>query len=261
MKLEISNLCCGYEQSRVIVKNVSFTLQGGDICCILGRNGIGKSTLFKTLLKLMPPLSGRVSINGEDIKDWSPKQMAAVSAYVSSRMFRRSRFSFARWCCSQDGEARTVQAARQEDTELVETILAELGIAHLKSKPYTEISGGERQLTMIARALAQEPQMLVLDEPAANLDYGNKVLIMEKIQTLAEKGICVIFTTHDPEHALLLDAKTVMLRHGEPPLFGNSASVITEKTLKEAYNANIRVVEIVDEGGRPVRVCLPSLRR
>jgi len=261
LNLEVSNLCCGYERDILIVKNASFELSGGDICCILGRNGSGKSTLFKTILKLIKPLSGRVCIDGEDIKDWSPKRMAAVSAYVSQSHIPPFPYLVEEMVMfGRSGNLGAFGQPGKEDFKIVDAILDEMGIYHLKKKVYTEISGGERQMTMIARALAQRPRLLVLDEPTANLDYGNKVLLMEKLKLLSEKGICVIFTTHDPEQALLLGAKTLMLRRNEPPLFGCAVSVITEKTLKEAYLANIRVIEIVDEDGWPTRVCLPMLK-
>ena len=113
---------------------------------------------------------------------------------------------------------------------------------------------------MIARALAQEPQCLVLDEPTANLDYGNKVLVLNTLQRLANRGMMVIFTTHDPEQALLLNAKTLILFRSRPPLFGEANEIITEKNLKRAYNARIRVVEILDEETfQQVRVCIPML--
>ena len=112
---------------------------------------------------------------------------------------------------------------------------------------------------MIAKALAQEPQCLVLDEPTANLDYGNKVIVLNTIKKLAEKGISIVFTTHDPEQALLLNAKTIILFKNDPALSGKANSIVNEKTLKAAYDTDIRVVEIVDDRGNPVRVCLPLL--
>ena len=146
-----------------------------------------------------------------------------------------------------------------KDREVVAEIIDDMGIGFLRREAYTHISGGERQLVMIARALAQEPECLVLDEPTANLDYGNKVIVLSTIRRLSQKGISVILTTHDPEQALLLNAKTLILFKKDPPVSGPANTVINERTLKMAYNANIRVVEILDRRGEPVRICLPIL--
>ncbi len=261
MNLEISNLSCGYTADRPLVRDVSFTLRDGDICCILGRNGVGKSTMFKTLLCLLKPLSGTIRLDGEDITKWPPEKLARHVAYVAQshtppfpylveEMIMLGRMS----------HIGVFGKPGKDDEAIVEEIIAELGIRHLKGKPYTEISGGERQMVMIGKALAQQPKILVLDEPTANLDYGNKVLVLDCIKSLAERGICTVFTTHDPEQALLLDSETIIIMPGEPSLAGHSSVIVTERNLKRAYNATIRVVEIVDDEGHPVRVCLPLLK-
>ena len=113
---------------------------------------------------------------------------------------------------------------------------------------------------MIARALAQEPKILILDEPTANLDYGNMVLVMNCIRRLAKKGLCIIFTTHMPDQAFFCHAKTLMLFRNEPFVFGEAVKVITEKHLHQAYHADIRILEVLDEQGQPVRICTPRFQ-
>lgn len=259
MILEMNNLSCGYDK-KAVVKNINATVSPGDICCILGENGVGKSTLFKTILKLLDPIEGNVSIDGERIEKLSHKKLATKMAYVAQshtppfpysveevitmgRMIHMSAFS----------------SPSKKDKEIVDKIIDDMEIGFLRNNAYNLISGGERQLVMIAKALAQEPQCLVLDEPTANLDYGNKVIVLNTIKKLAEKGISIVFTTHDPEQALLLNAKTIILFKNDPALSGKANSIVNEKTLKAAYDADIRVVEIVDDKGNPVRVCLPLL--
>ncbi len=260
MKLEISHLSCGYENGTPLVRDVNFTLGNGDICCILGRNGIGKSTMFKTLLCLLKPLGGSMLLNGEDITKWSPEKLATHVAYVAQSHTPPFPYLVEEMIMlGRMNQIGVFGKPKEQDHKVVDKLIHELGIDYLKGKPYTEISGGERQMVMIARALAQEPDILILDEPTANLDYGNKVIVLDCIKSLARRGICSIFTTHDPEQALLLDAKTAVIMPGEPVVFGPSSVVVTEKNLMRAYNATIRVVEIVDEYGHPVRVCLPLL--
>lgn len=259
MILEMSNLSCGYDK-KALVKNINESVYPGEICCILGENGVGKSTLFKTILKLIDPIDGCIFIDGEKIEKIPHKKLATKMAYVAQshtppfpysveevitmgRMIHMSAFS----------------SPSKKDMEIVDGIINEMQIGFLRDKAYNLISGGERQLVMIAKALAQEPQCLVLDEPTANLDYGNKVIVLNTIKHLAEKGMSIVFTTHDPEQALLLNAKTIILFKDNPSLSGDAVSVVNERTLKAAYDADIRVVEIVDDKGNPVRVCLPLL--
>lgn len=262
MILEVNNLTCGYSSGRPVVKDLSMELFDHDVCCILGKNGVGKSTMFKTMLQLLPAIRGRVLVDGEDISRWSPARMAETMAYVAQS--HTPPFPYLVEEIVMMGRMNHIGpfgSPKAEDRAVVDRVMEELGIEHLRKKPYTEVSGGERQMTLVARALTQEPKILVMDEPTANLDYGNKVLVLECIQSLAQRGICTIFTTHDPEQALLLNAKTVMLFPDQKAAFGPAAEVVTKKNLREAYQATIQVVEILNEDGIPVRVCLPVLGR
>ena len=257
MKLEVNHLTCGYG-GRTVVKDVSFDLMDGDVCCILGQNGVGKSTLFKSILRLIPPLGGSVYLDGSDIGKWSRSRLADAIAYVSQS--HQAAFPSLVEDMVMLGRMNKIGAfgtPGKEDHAVVDRVLSDLEIASLREKPFSEISGGERQMVLIARALAQEAKILVLDEPTANLDYGNKVHVLKTLKSLAEGGICSIFTTHDPEQALLLDCKTLLITTGQQVIFGAAETVVTERNLMLAYNAPIRVVEILDENRGPVRVCLP----
>ncbi len=259
MILEMSNLSCGYDK-KAVVKNINETVSPGEICCILGENGVGKSTLFKTILKLLPPIDGSISIDGERIEKISHKKLATKMAYVAQSHTPPFPYSVEEVITmGRMIHMNVFSSPSKKDKEVVDRIIEEMEIGFLRKKAYNLISGGERQLVMIAKALAQEPQCLVLDEPTANLDYGNKVIVLNTIKHLAEKGMSIVFTTHDPEQALLLNAKTIILFKDGPSLSGKANSVVNERTLKTAYDANIRVVEIIDDNGNPVRVCLPLL--
>ena len=260
MIMELNGLSVGYG-GRAVIKDINVAIDSGRVFCILGENGVGKSTLFKTMLGLLPPVAGSVSINGENISGWSSKKLASHCAYVAQSHTPPFPYTVREVIMmGRMSKMNLFGTPGERDEQIVEGLLEELDLKEYETKPYTEISGGERQLVMIAKALAQEPQCIVLDEPTANLDYGNKVLVLGTLKKLSERGITVIFTTHDPEQALLLGAETLILFTDRPPVTGPANSVVTERSLKQAYSARIRVVEIVDEETyKPVRVCIPML--
>lgn len=262
MKLEIQDVDCGYDAGHPVLQHISFQVSSGEICCILGPNGVGKSTLFKTVLHLIPALRGTICVNGDSISRWNPKQIAEKMAYVEQAHIPafpylvRDIAMFGRM-----GQIGMFSQPSAHDHEVVDRVLEQTGISHLQDRIYTEISGGERQLLMIARALAQEPEILILDEPTANLDYGNMVMVMECIRKLADQGMCVIFTSHMPDQAFYCEAKTLMLFRNRPYVFGEAAQVITEKNLYEAYHSDIQVLEILNESGQKVHFCVPRFQR
>ncbi|MDR2486378.1 MAG: ABC transporter ATP-binding protein [Clostridiales Family XIII bacterium] len=259
MKLELVRLDVGYDACPVL-EGIDLSVQTGEILCILGPNGVGKTTLFKTILHLLRPLAGEVRIDGEDTAPWGARRRARHLAYVSQSHVPP--FPYLAYDVVLLGRVNSIGYFGQpkaRDYAAAEQAMEDMGVSELRGKPYTDISGGERQLVMIARALAQEPRMLVLDEPTAGLDYGNMLRVMKKVAALREKGYAVVMTTHSPDHAFLTEAKVALLRKGCPVLFGEAAEVITQKNLKDAYGADIDVVEFMGEGGRRVRVCAPRL--
>lgn len=222
MKLEVRNVSCGYEK-HAILEHISFDLGDGDICCILGANGVGKSTLFKTILQLLPVIDGQICINGENIQKWSPKKISKIMAYVEQAHVPS--FPYLVKDIAMLGRLGQISSFAQpsiHDYEIVKQALEDVGIRHLRDKVYTDISGGERQLLMIARALVQQPKILILDEPTANLDYGNMIMVLNCLKQLSSKGLCIIFTTHNPNQAFMMHAKTLMLFRNDPYIFGES---------------------------------------
>ena len=143
------------------------------------------------------------------------------------------------------------------DYEAAGQAMADMGVTHLAERPYTDISGGERQLVMIARALAQQPKWLVMDEPTANLDYGNMVRVVGKIRTLRDKGYGVLMTTHSPDQAFLCGADVALLLPDGTMRAGPAAHVINEQTVREAYGVDVKIVEFHDKSDRLVRLCTP----
>ena len=260
MKMRVSALSCGYSSENPVLERVSFSVSDHEICCILGPNGVGKTTLFKTLLGSLPPLSGEISIDGEDISRWSGKRTARAFAYVAQNHVPP--FPYLVEDVVLLGRVASTGYFRQpsaQDREIAEAAMEDMGIVHLRDRAYTDVSGGERQLVMLAQALAHEPRLLLLDEPTASLDYGNQIRVLEKICVLRDRGYAAIMTTHLPEHAFLCGAGVVLLQKNAPVLAGPAAEIITEKNLYDAYGVRISIVEHLGPDGRMQRLCSPVL--
>ena len=260
MKLELCGLDCGYSAGEPVLKDINFTVETGHICCILGPNGVGKSTLFKTILTLQKPLSGTILADGEDIAKWSPKEISRILGYVSQ--FHVPPFPYMVKdvvLLGRLGSTGYFGQPSREDLEIVESVMDEMGISYLRTTPYTEISGGERQLVMIAKVLAQQPQFLVLDEPASNLDFGNMVKVINKIRALRKKGYGIIMTTHSPDQAFMCDSDVVLLQRNRPAVFGPVQNIITEGNMMDIYGVRVKILEFLDGRGRVTRVCSPEL--
>lgn len=233
--LEVRNLTVGYPRRRIGV-DISLAIRSGEVLCLLGPNGSGKTTLFRTLLGLLPPLGGEVRVIGEPITTWSRAAFARAVGYVPQA--HAGMFPFTVEDIVLMG--RSARLARfatpsQRDREIAADCLATLGVAHLRLRTYTEISGGERQLALIARALAQEPVLLVMDEPTASLDFGNQIRVLEHIGRLRERGVAVLMSTHQPEHALRVADRIALLAPGRLAGIGLPAEVATPAALGALY--------------------------
>jgi iron complex transport system ATP-binding protein len=251
--LEIDGLACGHG-NRCVVKGVSLSLDPGQVLCLLGPNGSGKTTLFKTFLKLIPAQAGRILIDGNDTAGWSERRFARVVGYVPQA--HDAPFSYLVRDVVAMGRVSHLGAfasPSQADAAIAEAALDTLSILHLAGRSYSAISGGERQLTLIARALAQQPRLLVLDEPTSNLDYGNQVTVLEHVRALADsRKMAVVMTTHDPNQALAYATLTATIdRHGGFAR-GRPEEVVTAKYLSATYGVRARILDVDGYG----RICL-----
>lgn len=228
------------------------------LCACLGPNGVGKSTVFKSILGIIPLQGGRVLVDGDDISKWSPKRLADTMAYVGQN--HTPPFPYQVKDVVLLGRVNKMGLAGQpgeEDCHIAECAMEDMGVYHLRDKVYTDISGGELQLVMIARALAQQPQLLVLDEPTAALDYGNAMRVISKVRELAAKGYAVIMTTHSPDHAFMCKSNVVLLQRDTPMIFGRAEQVITERNMRRAYGVGVKIVEFMDSNNEVMRMCAP----
>ncbi|GJE61631.1 putative ABC transporter ATP-binding protein [Methylobacterium trifolii] len=254
--LAVEDLAFGYGTRRVGT-GVSFTLAAGETLCLLGPNGGGKTTLFKTLLGLLPAQGGRVRLDGADVARMPRAALARAIAYVPQA--HAAFFPFRVREVVLMGRASRLPAFASPgpaDHAAASAALDALDIGHLAERVYTEISGGERQLALIARALAGEPRVLVMDEPTASLDFGNQARVLGQIRRLGARGIAVILSTHDPGHAFLCADRVALLHGGRLLALGPPALTITPESLRTLYGVAVAVVPLPGEGRA---VCSPVL--
>ena len=258
MILSARALDIGYGR-RVVGRGLEVDLAAGEVLCVLGPNGSGKSTLFRTLLGLLPPLAGRVLLGDRDIGEWPRDRIARHVAYVPQASASHFDFSVAEVVeMGRTAHLGLFQAPRASDRALARAALSRLGLEALAGRPITQVSGGERQLALIARALASEAPALVMDEPTASLDYGNQALILEEILRLRAAGVAILLSTHHPDHALRIADRVVMIRAGTVMASGPAAEVVNSENLSALYGRPVEVALVASADGTPRRVCVPS---
>ncbi len=242
MTFELRDMACGYA-GKPVLTDVSFSVGAGDILCILGPNGVGKTTLFKSMLGLLPAIRGEVLVDGESIAHWDNKRKAQVIGYIPQSHVPPFPYTVLQVVTMGTvANLGMFASPGRDDYRRALTALDELGVLHLRDRVYTEISGGERQMVLIARALAQKPQVLLMDEPTANLDYGNQARVLEQINRLAGQGMTVVMTTHAPDHAFLCSSKVVLIERGNRITFGDATDIVTEENLRRAYGIDVAIL-------------------
>ena len=240
--LRITDLTFRYSRkSPVVLDNISLSLKDGEIGVLLGKNGSGKTTLFKNVLGFEKPEAGQMDFNGKDLLKMNRRERAEQIAYVPQDI--------------QFGDLTVFDTvllgrlpyfgikASKEDEEIALKILKEMGLGELAMRNTSELSGGERQKVAIARALAQEPKMLVFDEPTGNLDIANEQLILKEIlRVTKEKGIGVLTSLHDLNEALSIGDVFFFIKDGKIRYYGDS-SIVTELVIKDTFDADVSIIE------------------
>jgi iron complex transport system ATP-binding protein len=248
MTLAGRDLTIGYSD-RVVGRGLDVTLAQGEVLALLGPNGSGKTTLLKTLLGILAPLAGAASIDGRSLSAYSIRERARRIAYVPQVHTPTFAFTVETLVLmGRTAHGSLFSRPSAADRTVAARALEQFGIAHLAQRPYTMISGGERQLVLLARALAQEPQFIVLDEPTASLDFGNQGKVMREIRALAASGHGVLFTTHDPNHAMRAADRAYLLRDGQRIADGKVAEVLTREQLEGLYGAPVEKLTDVTSG-------------
>lgn len=256
MTLRVDNLAFSFPRNGRSLVDISFTLERGDVTCILGPNGAGKTTLIRCLLGGLPLQGGSVTVDGLTMRGLSPRQFAAKVAHVpqtTHSVFGHLVHDIV--LMGRSAHLGLLEAPGARDREIAGAALARVGISHLADREYASVSGGERQLCLLARALAQEAPILIMDEPAASLDFGNQIRILDIIASLAGSGYAILMTTHHPDHALLVGTKILSLRDGRIFGTGSPQTLLSSQFLSELYGAPVRIVQAPDG----TRACVPIL--
>lgn len=243
MILEVKNLAFGYQKDSRLFEHVNFSLEKGEIFSILGANGAGKSTMMNCIANLLQPLEGDIYLKGKNLKELSIREVSRIIGYVPQ--MHSPAYGYEARDFVVMGRAPYLKFFEQpskEDYELADQTMADLGIAKLAHRPYTELSGGERQQVSIARAIVQQPDIIMLDEPTNHLDYGNQLRMMRLIQKLSQKGYTIMITSHMPDHVLLLGGKVGMLNKDGSFLSGTNEAIMTEENLKDLYHVDVHLI-------------------
>ncbi|MGI5875223.1 MAG: ABC transporter ATP-binding protein [Dethiobacteria bacterium] len=249
MIIEIKKLSFVYAGGPTIFNDISFSVSRGQIICIIGPNGVGKTTLLNCMANLLTPKSGEILLDGKSLIQMKAKEIANKIAYVPQFIvpsFAYEVLSYVVTGCAP--RLGTFEKPKREHYKLAERALEQMGISHLAHKYYTQISGGERQQVSIARALVQKPRVILMDEPTAHLDYGNQIKVLKIIKKLAAEGYAAVITTHNPDHALLLGGEVAAINSNGQFIFGSSNTLINEHFLSSLYGVDLRLHHIPDIG-------------
>jgi len=244
MSLDVHELRFAYA-AQPVLRGVSFRVEPGALSALLGPNGSGKSTLLKHLAGFLPARQGRVRVLGRDLAGLSLRERARLIGFLPQSHVPVFPFRVAEVVLTGRAAGITFLPGRK-DREKAAEAMARVGIAHLADRPYSELSGGERQLVLIARVLAQEPRVFLLDEPLAHLDIANQVRVVRLLKELAAAGLTVLIVMHDPNLALLFADGIVVLKEGRVLRFGPHGEMADRRLYEEAYGVALAAVPFGD---------------
>lgn len=230
-------------RGRAILDGASLCARAGDVVALLGPNGAGKSTLLRLLLGLLVPTRGEVLVNGEALQRLTGRELARRIAYVPQSHATPFPYTVREVVLlGRLPSSGLLRAPTREDHDVVDDVLQRLSIKHLAERIYTEISGGERQLTLVARALVQRTRILIMDEPMASLDFGYQTRLAAHLRRLAEAGYAIIMSTHDPNFSRVSTTRVALLSGGRIIADGDPRKVLTRAAIATLYNISAEEV-------------------
>lgn len=255
--IEVRNLSFKYADD-LILDNINLSIQRGDVLAILGENGSGKSTLLKLILSFLEPLKGEVLIDNKNVNSYEKKDLAKKIAYVPQSSTLPFSYTVLEVVLMARISYQSIFSTySNKDKEIAIEALKHLEIENLKEKVFSDLSGGQKQLVLIARALAQKAEILIMDEPSSSLDYSNELMLLNQIKKLAKKGFTVIQATHNPNHAFFVSSKTLLIKDKKVFAFGKSSEILTQNNINSLYDIEVELYESSEK----IKFCIPKFNR
>lgn len=247
MNVNIKNISCGYGK-KTVISNLNLSFEEGESICIFGANGIGKTTFFKSLLGQVALLYGDIEVDGVSLKSIGNKELAKIFAYVP----QAKNYSYRFWVrdiilMGRAAHIKELDSPSENDYEIVDEVIKMLSLEKYEYQYYDELSGGEQQIVLLARAIAQKSKYILLDEPASNLDYFNQQKMINVINALRKTGIGILMVSHNPEHAFACCEKALLINKDGSYVFGDTDKCITSYNLTKLYEVPVGVAEFKDE--------------
>jgi len=255
--INVNSVNFSYGKHKVL-NEISFEMKKGEYVCILGANGCGKTTLLKTILAFLKPQQGSVTFYGQNVQNIEEKDLAKKMAYIPQA--HTPPFPFKVKDVVLLGRTPHLNCTcrhKAHDERIVGDAMDRLGIGSLAEKRYTELSGGQRQMVIVARALAQQPEVLIMDEPTASLDFGNQYLVLAQMVSLSREGMSVLMVTHNPDHAIYCADRIIAMKDGRIISEGATTSVINEAVMRSIYNMTIKVRDVSIDLKTRTTICIP----
>ena len=262
MILQVQKGCFGYPGQPAILENIDLTLEEGHILAILGPNGIGKTTLLKCMIGLLPWHSGKTLLYDKNIHTLKPKEVWSTISYIpQSHGFAFSYTGLEMVLLGRSAHLGMFQQPGKEELEMAEAMMERVGISHLANKDCNRMSGGELQMVLIARALINDPKLIILDEPETGLDFHNQILVLNMVERLAhEEGISAIMNTHYPTNAMSVADEALMLNRKGEFFYGPAAEILNEENISYSFDVQVLVDELHYQG-RSMRSIVPVALR
>ena len=239
MTLSVEHLSFSYHRQEVL-RDISFDLKPGEVLSVLGPNGVGKSTLFRCILNFLQGYTGRVLVGDTDVRTCTQRERAQKIAYIPQ--VHRPTFGYTVLDTVLMGTARQLNVftlPKSEQIDQAHAALERVGAEYLAERDFSRLSGGEQQLVLIARAIAQQADVLIMDEPTSALDYGNQWRLLTQVRRLADEGYGVLLSTHNPQHAMSFADRILALAGGQVAALGRPGEALTPELLHRLYDIEV----------------------